>query len=142
MGSARSVYENLTVGPYEEAGPPPDGIGALLCVAEEHSLPETGLPAHKVSITDMQPIPAGQLEEAVRWIDAHIGTRHIYLFCNAGVGRSPSVAIAYLCCREGFSFGGAVEHVAHRKPDISTLPRLIERIETVQSRLEDEKESR
>jgi protein-tyrosine phosphatase len=139
MGSTRPVYENLTVGPYEEAQPPPDRIGALLCVAEEHSLPETGLPTHKVPITDMQPIPAGQLEEAVRWIDAHIGGRHTYLFCNAGVGRSPSVAVAYLCCYEGFSFGGAVEHVARRKPNISTLPRLIERIETVRSLLEGDR---
>ncbi|PQJ36823.1 hypothetical protein BSZ35_00265 [Salinibacter sp. 10B] len=130
-----TVYENLTVGPYEEAKTPLDGIKALLNVAEEHSLPETNLPAHKVPIVDMQPIPAEQLEEAVRWIDEHIGDHHIYLFCNAGVGRSPSVAVAYLCCYRGFSFGEAVEHVARRKPDISTLPMLIERIDTVKSRL-------
>jgi protein-tyrosine phosphatase len=141
MGSARPVYENLTVGPQEEAEPPPEATGALLNVAEEHPLPETDLLAHKVPITDMEPIPAGQLEEAVRWIDAHIGTCHIYLFCNAGVGRSPSVAVAYLCCYEGFSFGDAVKHVVRRKPDISTLPRLIERIETVRARLGRDEES-
>jgi len=138
MESSRLVYETLTVGPQAEAELPPEGTDALLNVAEEHPLPDTSLPAHKVPIMDMQPIPAGQLEEAVRWIDAQIGKRHIYLFCNAGIGRSPSVAVAYLCCHQGFSFGEAVEHVARRKPDISTLPRLIERIGAVRARLERE----
>jgi protein-tyrosine phosphatase len=122
MGSARLVYQNLTVGPQKEAHPPPEGTGALLNVAEEHPLPATDLPAHKVPITDMNPIPVGQLEETVLWIDAHIGKRRIYLFCNAGVGRSPSVAVAYLCCYRGFSFGEAVEHVARRKPDTWAFP--------------------
>jgi protein-tyrosine phosphatase len=131
-----SVVENLSVGPYEETRSLPDDIDALLNVAEEHPLPETARPAHKVPITDMQPIPPDQLAEAVNWIDDHIGDHHIYLFCNAGVGRSPSVAIAYLCCRRDFSFGDAVEHVARRKPDISTLPELINGIEWVRSRLD------
>jgi len=132
---ATEVYRNLTVGSYEEAQTPPAGIQALLNVAEEHQIPETNLSAHKIPIVDMQPIPAKKLEEAVRWIDEHIGSHHIYLFCNAGVGRAPSVAVAYLCCYRGFSFGEAVEHVARRKPDISTLPMLIERVDTVKSRL-------
>lgn len=130
-----TVYENLTVGPYEEFQSLPDGTEALLNVAEEHPLPDTDLPAHKVPVVDIQPIPPGQLEEAVRWIEGDIGDQHIYLFCNAGVGRFPSVAVAYLCCYRGFSFGEAVEHVARRKPDISTLPNLIEVIDEVRSRL-------
>ena len=137
MASAQ-VYDNLIVGPYEEASAEPEAFGALLNVAEEHSTPETDRPAHKVPVIDMQPIPPDQLEEAIRWIDRHIAERHIYLFCNAGVGRSSSVAIGYLCCREGFSFGEAVEHVARRKPDISPLPRLIESIETVRGRMAGE----
>jgi len=128
MASAQ-VYDNLTISPYEEASAAPEAFGALLNVAEEHPIPETDRPAHKVPVVDMQPIPPDQLEEAIRWID-----RHIYLCCNAGVGRFSSVAIGYLCCREGFSFGEAVEHLAQRKPDISPLPRLIESIETVRPR--------
>ncbi len=135
---ATQVYENLTVGSYEETQPAADGTDALLNVAEEHPLTETDLPAHKVPMVDMQPIPAEQLEEAVRWIDEHIDGHHIYLFCNAGVGRSPSVAVTYLCCYRGFSFGEAVEHVARRKPDVSTLPMLIGRIDTVKYYLRQE----
>jgi protein-tyrosine phosphatase len=81
-------------------------------------------------------VPVDQLEEAVRWIDGKIDDNDILLFCNAGVGRSPSVAVAYLCCVRDQSFGAAVEHVARRKPDISTLPNLIERIERVRARLD------
>ena len=53
------------------------------------------------------------------------------VFCNAGIGRSPSVVIGYLCCVMGYSFGDAVEFVARRKPDISILPGLIRTIEVV-----------
>lgn len=129
------VLDHLAVGPYAAALSPPAEIDALLCVAEEHDLPATDGPAYKIPMVDMQPIPADQLEEAVRWIDAHIHDHDILLFCNAGVGRSPSVAVAYLCCYRGYSFGEAVEFVARRKPDVSTLPNLIERIDEVRGRL-------
>jgi protein-tyrosine phosphatase len=131
-----SLIDHLSVGPYDEALSPPDDIGALLNVAEEHDLPATDRITHKVPVTDMQPIPVDQLEEAVRWIDAHIDDNHIYLFCNAGVGRSPSVAVSYLCCYRGYTFGEAVEYVARRKSDVSTLPELIDRIEAVRARLD------
>ncbi len=53
------------------------------------------------------------------------------VFCNAGIGRSLSVVIGYLCCIMGYSFGDAVEFVARRKSDISILPGLIRTIEDV-----------
>jgi hypothetical protein len=37
--------------------------------------------------------------------------------------------IGYLCCVLGYGFGEAVEFVARRKADISTLPNLIKTIE-------------
>lgn len=138
------LVDHLAVGPYLDALNPPADIDALLNVAEEKELPAS--PAieerlvHHVPVTDMQPIPADQLEEAVRWIDAHIEEHRILLFCNAGVGRSPSVAVSYLCCYRGYGFGEAVEYVAQRKPDISTLPELIERIGEVKIRLDAEGE--
>lgn len=130
-----SILDHLSVGPYDEAVSPPDNVDALLNVAEEHDLPETGRITHKVPVTDMRPIPVDQLEEAVRWIDTHIADHHIYLFCNAGVGRSPSVAVSYLCCYRGYGFGEAVEYLARRKSDVSTLPELIDRIDEVKARL-------
>ena len=61
-----SILPHLTVGPYEEVLSPPKEIDALLNVAEEHPLPQTDRVAHKVPMTDMQPIPVDQLEAAVR----------------------------------------------------------------------------
>jgi len=81
----------------------------------------------------MQPIPSEQMKEAVEWIRDYIDRYKILAFCNAGVGRSPSVVIGYLCCFKGLSFGDAVEFVARRKPDISILPELIRTIEDVKS---------
>jgi protein-tyrosine phosphatase len=60
---------------------------------------------------------------------ALISAHKVLVFCNAGVGRSPSVVVAYLCCKLGYGFGQAVEHVARRKPYMSILSNLILRIE-------------
>lgn len=130
-----SILPSLTVGTHNEASHHPEGIDAYLCVAEEKDAISSPGPSHKVPIIDMQPIPPAQLQEAVEWIHDHIAEQNIFVFCNAGVGRSPSVIIAYLCCFEGFSFGEAVEFVAKRKPNMSILPELITTIDEVKKRL-------
>ncbi len=79
----------------------------------------------------MQPIPEAQLQAAVEWIKVHINTHKIMVFCNAGIGRSPSVVVGYLCCVLGYGFGEAVELVAKKRPYMSTLPNLIKTIEAV-----------
>ena len=38
--------------------------------------------------------------------------RTVYLHCNVGAGRSPSVAIAYLCWKQRWNLDEAVEHVS------------------------------
>lgn len=54
-------------------------------------------------------------------------------FCNAGVGRSPSIVIGYLCCLLNHGFGQSVQLVSRRKSDISILPNLIKTIEEVRT---------
>jgi protein-tyrosine phosphatase len=125
------ILPHLAVGTHEEARAQPSGIDALLCVAAEKDIPYPAILSHKIPIIDMQPIPPGQLHEAVEWIRDHINESRILVFCNEGVGRSPSVVVAYLCCVEGYSFGWAVEFVATRKPAMSILPELITSIEEV-----------
>jgi protein-tyrosine phosphatase len=126
------ILDNLAIGSYEDALKPPSEITALLNVAIEKDI-ETKLLYHKVPIVDMQPIPSEQMKEAVEWIRGHIDRYKVIVFCNAGIGRSPSIAIGYLCCFLGYSFGDAVEFVAKRKPDISILPELIRTIEDVKN---------
>ena len=125
----RLILDQLGIGDYEEALKPMKEISALLNVAAEKDVPEVKLLYHKIPIIDMQPIPVPQMREAVDWIRDHIRQHKIMVFCNAGVGRSPSVVIGYLCCVLGYGFGEAVEFVARRKADISTLPNLIKTIE-------------
>src|SRR5437868_6570613 len=80
-------------------------------------------PYLKVAIHDMKAIPGFRLQEAVEFIEQHIRHKRILMFCDSGVGRGPSVAIAYLCSK-GMRFGQAVEFVAQRKPYMSILPEL------------------
>ena len=83
----------------------------------------------------MQPNPAGALREAVEFIAGNISAHKILVFCNEGVGRSPLVVVAYLCCELGYDFGQAVERVARCKPYMSILPNLILRIEEMPEHL-------
>lgn len=125
------ILDHLAIGNYEEALNPPSEISALLNVANKKDISETTLLYHKIPIIDMQPIPMDQMKEAVEWIEDHIISYKIMVFCNAGIGRSPSVVIGYLCCSLGYGFGEAVESVAKRRPNISILPNLIRTIEDV-----------
>jgi len=129
------ILENLAIGDYEEALEPSSQIDALLCVAKERDIHDTRCKYHKVPIVDMQPIPPEQMREAVAWIRDNINDRKIMVFCNAGIGRSPSVVVAYICCILGVSFGEGVEYVAVRKPYMSTLPNLILTIEETKKQL-------
>jgi protein-tyrosine phosphatase len=125
------ILDHLAIGSAKDAWERPPGVDAMLCVAEEIDLPPGGVVAHKVPIRDMQPIPAAQLAEAIDWIDRHVADRRILVFCNAGVGRSTSTVVGYLCCRRGYGFGEAVELVARRQPYMSILPNLLVTIEEV-----------
>jgi protein-tyrosine phosphatase len=122
------IRERLAVGSFGEAQAPPAEVDALLCVAAERDADPGPRLYHKVPVVDMRPIPPEQLAEAVAWIRNHIADHRILVFCNEGVGRSPSVAVAYLCLGEGLAFGAAVEVVARRRPRTSTLPGLIQAV--------------
>jgi protein-tyrosine phosphatase len=129
------ILKNLAIGNYYEALEPSPDINALLCVAKEKDIHNTKYLYHKVPIVDMQPVPAEQLKEAIEWIKGNIGNHKIMVFCNAGVGRSPSVVVAYLCCLLGYTFGEAVEYVASRRPGMSILPDLIKTVEETKRQL-------
>lgn len=129
------ILENLAIGDYQEAFAPASDINALLCVAKEHDIYDTKYKYCKVPIVDMQPIPTKQLTDAVVWLRSNIENKRIMVFCNAGIGRSPSVVVAFLCCVLGYSFGEAVEYVATKRPYMSILPNLIKTIEETKARL-------
>lgn len=126
------ILEHLAIGDAREAADPPDEITALLCVARELELPAVPVrSSRRIPVVDMRPIADEQLHEAVQWIAGAIGRERLLVYCNAGVGRSPSVVVGYLCCARGCGFGQAVEFVARRRPYMSTLPDLIRGIDRV-----------
>ena len=107
-----------------------EDFDAFLNVASEVGYDPTFFgekPYLKVRIDDMKPIPPFRLMEAAEFIDLYINTKRILVFCDGGVGRSPSVVVAYLCSK-GMRFGQAVEFVALRKPYMSILPELIDSV--------------
>lgn len=125
------ITDRLAVGSFPEACAAPDEIGALLCVAAERDLGHVDRLYCKVPLPDMQPIDPKPLADALTFLSGALPVHRVLLFCNAGVGRSPSVCVAYLCCECGLGFGQAVETVARRKPFMSILPDLLKSIEAV-----------
>ncbi len=124
------ILEHLAVGNAIDAQTAHEHFDAFLNVAAEIDLDNTLFiekPYLKLQINDMMPIPAFRLMEAAEFIEQNINTKRILVFCDGGVGRSPSVIIGYLCSK-GMRFGQAVEFVAMRKPFMSILPDLIESI--------------
>ena len=130
------ILEHLAIGNAADAQNAHEHFDAFLNVASEVQIDPSLFgekPYLKLAIDDMKPIPAFRLMEAAEYIDRHINTKRILVFCDGGVGRSPSVAIAYLCSK-GMRFGQAVEFVAMRKPYMSILPDLIESIRKAYTR--------
>ena len=127
------ILDWLALGNAADGTAPTEPIGALLCVAEELALPATTLPFHKVAIPDFRPIAAPQLREAIAWIETQVPRRRVLVYCNAGVGRSTSVVIGYLCVAAGMGFGQAVEFVARKRPHMSILPELLTAIERLRA---------
>ncbi|MBI3988290.1 MAG: dual specificity protein phosphatase family protein [candidate division NC10 bacterium] len=58
-----------------------------------------------------------KLPDAVHTLATLLSSGHtVYLHCNAGLGRSPLVAMAYLHWYRGRPLAEAVEHVRERRP--------------------------
>ncbi len=62
-------------------------------------------------MVDISPIPWIQMKEAVEWIRDRISGNKIMLFCNLGVGRSPSIRMQRTKDRQG---DDSQEEVAHK----------------------------
>ncbi|HET6675988.1 MAG TPA: dual specificity protein phosphatase [Nitrospiraceae bacterium] len=126
------INKRLIVGNIEDATHPPVQIGALLLVAEEQDVTAPSwLKYAKVPLKEFCEPPASALCEAVDWIESHIGDDRIMVCCRAGMGRSVSVVIAYLCCVENLTYENAVKLVLTRRPGGVPLPKLEETVEKV-----------
>jgi atypical dual specificity phosphatase len=83
----------------------------------EDSYRSVGLEVNRVPMRDFDPEDQRQqLPEAVSTLAALLAKGHIvYLHCNAGTGRSPLVAMAYLHGYSNMSRRQAIKHVRDRR---------------------------
>jgi protein-tyrosine phosphatase len=119
------ITNSLLVGNLDAAQCPSTAIGGLLFVAEEHTVhPPAWVDYAKIPMKEFaQPDPQ-VLAQAVLWIEDHVRIHRVMVCCRAGMGRSVSVVIAYLCCVEGMSYEDAVKLVTTRRPGAMPLPHL------------------
>lgn len=113
----------LIVGSKDDARNPPLDLGGLLIVAEEviANIP-AGVPYARVPLKEFKEADVGGLYQAVQWIEQHAGAKPVMVCCRAGMGRSASVLIAYLCCVDGMSYSDALALVKERRQGALPLP--------------------
>ena len=127
------ITDSLLVGNIDAAKRLPSAIGGLLLVAAEYEIhPPSEIAYARVPLKEFAEAAPRDMERAVAWLERHIGSRRLIVCCRAGMGRSVSVVIAYLCCVKGLSYVEAVALVKARRPGATPLPNLEQTIKEVQ----------
>jgi len=126
------ITDQLFVGNIYDSAQPPAQIGALLLVAEEYQLEAPSwLIADRIPFKDFGEANPNVLADAVGWVERHIADNRVMVCCRAGMGRSVSVAMAYLCCVENMTYDDVLKLVMARRPGAIPLPNLKVTIEQV-----------
>jgi protein-tyrosine phosphatase len=128
------ITDRLAVGNIYDAEKPPAMIGAVLLVAEEFSIEAPGgLVYGKIPLKEYGEAEIASLDRAITWIERHMPEHRVMVCCRAGMGRSVSVVMAYLCCVEGMSYPDVWTLATTRRPGAVPLPNLRATIEQVLS---------
>ena len=126
------ITETLLVGNVNDAKDPPAKIGALLLVAAEYTLEAPGwLLSGRIPFSEYAEAEPLLLDRAVSWVEQHMSDRRVMVCCRAGMGRSVSVVMAYLCCVQGMAYADVLKLVMTRRPGAMPLPKLEEAIAQV-----------
>ena len=138
------ITETLLVGNINDAMEPPVKIGALLLVAAEYTLESPGrLPYGRIPFSEYAEAEPLLLDRAVSWVEQHLSDHRVMVCCRAGMGRSVSVVMAYLCCVQGMTYADVLKLVMRRRPGAMPLPNLEDAINQVrllrQARATDKK---
>ena len=127
------ITDRLLVGNILDAERPPATIGALLLVAEEFSIEApAGVIFGKIPLKEYGEAAPVLLDRAVAWIERHLPENRVLVCCRAGMGRSVSVVMAYLCCVESMAYDDVVKLIMTRRPGACPLPNIQSGIEQVQ----------
>ena len=126
------ITDRLFVGNINDATQPPSQVSAVLLVAEEYDIDPPGWLAHgRIPFKEYGEADPKLLADAVSWVERHVTDDRVMVCCRAGMGRSVSVVIAYLCCVEGMAYADVLKLVTARRPGAMPLPKLEEAIDEV-----------
>jgi protein-tyrosine phosphatase len=119
------INEYLAVGNAQDAAQPAKFITAVLNVAAENQIaPPNGRTYAWIPLKEYSEADPIQLDEAVAWLEQHEKGNRLLVCCRAGMGRSVSVVIAYLCLVKNMPYQEAVTLVSARRPGATPLPNL------------------
>jgi protein-tyrosine phosphatase len=119
------INEFLAVGNAADAVQPAKFITVVLNVAAENQIePPDGRTYAWIPLKEFSEADPIQLDEAVAWLEQHEKGNRLMVCCRAGMGRSVSVVIAYLCLTKDMSYEEAVKLVSARRPGATPLPNL------------------
>ena len=126
------ITDRLFVGNINDAAQPPPQVGAVLLVAEEISIELPGwLTIGRIPLKEYGEADPRLLADAVGWVERHLADNRVMVCCRAGMGRSVSVVMAYLCCVEEMAYADVLKLVTARRPGAMPLQRLEETIDQI-----------
>lgn len=136
------ITEQLFVGNVYDAVQPPAQIGALLFLAGEYDIVlPGGIETGQIPFKEFGEANVQLLADAVAWVERHVADNRVMVCCRAGMGRSVSVVMAYLCCVEQMAYSDVVKLVMTRRPGAMPLPNLEETIKALQRLREGKQQS-
>lgn len=119
------ITDRLFVGTIDDASKPPPQVGAVLLVAEEFTVEGPPWLAYaRIPFKEFGEVHWSRLAEAVDWVERHVTDSRVMVCCRAGMGRSVSVVMAYLCCVEDMVYADVLKLVKTRRPGAMPLPNL------------------
>ncbi len=126
------ITDRLFVGNIYDAAQLPSQVGAVLLVAEEHDIElPNWVASARIPFKEFGEADVKALASAVSWVERHVADDRVMVCCRAGMSRSVSVIMAYLCCVKGMAYAEALKLVMVRRPGAIPLPNLQAAIERV-----------
>ncbi|MEY4706272.1 MAG: hypothetical protein RL042_2477 [Nitrospirota bacterium] len=119
------ITETLLVGNINDASEPPPQISAVLLVAEEFTVQPPGwLLSGRIPFSEYAEAEPLLLDRAVSWVEQHHSDNWVMVCCRAGMSRSVSVVMAYLCCVQRMTYAEVLKLTMTRRPGAMPLPNL------------------
>jgi protein-tyrosine phosphatase len=126
------ITDRLFVGNIYDARQPTTQVSAVLLVAEEYDIEAPGGVVYgRIPFKEFGEVHSQTLARAVNWVERQVADNRVMVCCRAGMGRSVSVVMAYLCCVERMAYADVLKLVMTRRPGAMPLPKLEETIQEV-----------